>query len=225
MGGRKRTPRDERRRTHGQNFLARASVVREFLARAEIAEADHVVEFGAGTGALTVPLARTGARVTAVERDPVWAQRLRRHLRQEGVEHQVKVVQADLRRFRLPDPPYRVACNPPFGLTTHLLRTLLDAPESGPERADLLLQREVALKRAQSPPTTLQSAAWAPWWSFELGPIVPREAFRPVPRVNAAWLIVRKRSPAVLPAWLAPGFADTLRASWSPPQPPQESPQ
>lgn len=218
MGGRKRTPRDERRRTHGQNFLARQSVVREFLARAELVAGDHVVEFGAGTGALTLPLARAGARVTAVERDPVWAEQLRRRLRQEGLQGRVEVVRADLRQLRLPDPPYRVAGSPPFGLTTHLLRKLLDDPGRGPERADLLVQREVAVKRAEEPPTTLLSAAWAPWWSFELGPVVPRHAFRPIPRVDAAWLIARKRCPSILPAWLAPEFADTLRKAWDPPQ-------
>lgn len=219
MGGRERTTRDERRRTHGQNFLARQSVVREFLARAELAGGENIVEFGAGTGALTIPLAKSGAQVTAVERDPAWAERLRQRLHQEGLERRVRVVGTDLRRFRLPKPPYRVASNPPFGLTTHLLRKLLDDPACGPERADLLVQREVAVKRTEQPPTTLQSAAWAPWWTFELGPIVPRHAFRPVPRVDAAWLVIRKRSPAVLPPWLAPEFADILRAAWEPPQP------
>lgn len=125
----------------------------------------------------------------------------------------------DLRKVRLPPTPYRVTCNPPFALTTALLDRLLEDPARGPERVDVLVQREVAVKRAAEPPSSLRSAAWAPWWSFELGPTVRRHAFHPVPRVDAAWLTVRKRTPAVLPAWLAPGFLDTLRQAWSPPQP------
>jgi 23S rRNA (adenine-N6)-dimethyltransferase len=224
VAGRKRTARDQRRRTHGQNFLRRQSVVRELLARAEITPGEHVVDLGAGAGALTLPLARAGALVTAVERDPAWADELRRRARREGLAEHVAVVRADARRFRLPDPPYRVAANLPFGFTTELLRRLLDDPERGPDRADLLVQRAVAVKRAALPPTTVQSAAWAPWWTFELGPVVPREAFRPVPRVDGAWLVVRKRTPPLLPTWLAPDFAAVLRERWDPPPRAMRSP-
>ncbi|QBI19571.1 methyltransferase domain-containing protein [Egibacter rhizosphaerae] len=215
MGGRKRhTSRDARRRTHGQSFLVRQSVVREFLARAELAPGERVVEFGAGTGALTVPLATTGARVIAVERDPAWARQLRERVRAEGLHDRVEVVRADLRAYALPRSPYRVVSSPPFALTTDLMRRLCDDPDRGPERADLLVQHEVAVKRAAEPPATLQSSAWAPWWTFELGPVVPRQAFRPVPRVDGAWLTVRKREPPVLPTRLAPGFREVLRPAW-----------
>lgn len=221
MAGRTRTARDQRRRSHGQNFLARPSVVQELLARADLRPGDRVLELGAGTGALTLPLATAGARVTAVERDGVWAARLRRRVRDAGLQERVAVVEADLRRLRLPPPPYRVVSNIPFGLTTKVLRLLLDDPEAGPDRADLLVQREVAVKRCHEPPTTLRSAAWAPWWSFELGPVVPRQAFRPVPGVDGAWLVVRKRRPPVLPPWLAAAFGDALREAWDPPAPPR----
>jgi 23S rRNA (adenine-N6)-dimethyltransferase len=134
-----------------------------------------------------------------------------------GLSNRVWVVHGDLRHVPLPDRPYRVVSSPPFGLTTALMARLLDDPRAGPYRADLLIQREVAVKRAAEPPTSLRSAAWAPWWAFELGERVPREAFRPVPRVDAAWLTVRRRDPYVLPAWLAPGYAEALRGVWNPP--------
>jgi 23S rRNA (adenine-N6)-dimethyltransferase len=217
VAGRKRTARDERRRAHGQNFLGCQSAIGDLVERLALGPDEHVVELGAGHGTLTLPLARAGARVTAVEVDPVWADRLRRRLRDAGLERRARVVRADLRRFRLPTPPYRVVSNVPFGLTTDVLRLLLDDPAHGPERADLLVQREVARKRAATPPTTLLSASWAPWWSFELGPVVPRTAFRPVPRVDGAWLEVHRRSPPLLPLWLAPRLEDVLRPAWSPP--------
>jgi hypothetical protein len=44
----------------------------------------------------------------------------------------------------------------------------------------------------------------APWWVFELGFEVSRTSFRPVPRVDAAVLTIRRREPGVLPEWLAP---------------------
>jgi 23S rRNA (adenine-N6)-dimethyltransferase len=217
VAGRRRSSRDERRRAHGQNFLASDSVVGELLERVEVLAGEHVLDLGAGRGALTFPLARAGARVTAVELDPAWAAELRHRVRRHALDDRVRVVRADLRRFRLPPPPYRVVSNVPFNVTTALLRLLLDDPDRGPERADLLLQREVARKRAAEPPTTLLSATWAPWWSFELGPTVLRGAFRPVPRVDAAWLEVRKRVPPLLPTWVAPRFAEALRTVWAPP--------
>lgn len=215
MAGRqRRTARDQRRRTDGQNFLVDPRVVADLLARAEVLPGQLVVEVGAGTGALTLPLAHAGARVLAVERDAHWARRLRRSVGAAGLAGRVRVVETDLRRVRLPSAPYRVVANPPFSLTTALLSRLLDDPEGGPWRADLLLQREVARKRAATPPSSLRSAAWAPWWAFDLGPTVPRSAFRPVPRVDAAWLTVHRRDPPVLPTWLAADFAETLRSPW-----------
>lgn len=90
MAARRRTARDQRRRTHGQNFLADPRVATAFLRRAELRPDDLVVEFGAGTGALTVPLAEHGVTVWAVEADPVWARRLRRRLVAEGLSDRVR---------------------------------------------------------------------------------------------------------------------------------------
>lgn len=178
-----------------------------------------MVDVGAGTGALTIPMAEAGARVVAVERDDAWITRLRQRVTAAGVSDRVRVVHADLRTYRWPPTPYRVISNPPFGLTTALLARLLDRPSRGPVRADLVVQLEVARKRAQQPPGSLRSAAWAPWWQFALGERIDRTAFRPIPRVDAAVLTIRRREQPVLPEWLARDFADALRPAWRPPQP------
>ncbi len=214
MSARRRTPRDQRRREYGQNLLADGEVVERLLPRLALRTDELIADVGAGAGALTVPLALAGARVLAVERDPAMQRELRAAISRAGVARRVTVVPADLRRVRWPQVAYRVVANPPFGLTTALLSRLLDDPAGGLQRADLLLQAEVARKRATQPPTSLHSAAWAPWWSFELGERVDRRAFRPVPRVDAAWLTIRRRDPAILPQWLAPTFVDVIRPAW-----------
>ena len=173
-----------------------------------------VVDLGAGTGALTVPLARAGARVWAVEADPVWADRLQDRLTGAGLDHLVRVIRADIARLRLPAEPYRVVANPPFGLTTAILARLLDQPAAGPERADLLVERAVARKHATEPAIALRTAAWAPWWRFDLGPTAGRDAFRPRPGVDAQVLRIHRRRPPVLPEHLAPDFREVLRPSW-----------
>lgn len=214
---RRRTARDTRRRKLGQNFLADRREVQRIIEAADVRSDELIVEVGAGRGALTLPLARAGARVISVETDPTWVERLQEGLSSAGLDDRVEVRHGDLQSIRFPDDAYRVISNPPFGLSTALFCQLFDDPGSGPWRADLLLQHEVARKRAASPPTSLRSAAWAPWWEFELGHTVPARAFRPIPRVDAALLTVRRRDPAVLPEWLGPQMRQLLRPGWHPP--------
>lgn len=177
---------------------------------------DLVVEIGAGSGVMTLELARTGAEVVAVEPDPVWVERARDRLRSAGVADRVRLVVGDARGVPMPSHPYRVAANLPFGLTTELLAMLLDHPQRGPERADVIVQREVAVKHSTSPPVSLRTAAWVPWWTFERGLRIDREAFRPRPSVDAQVLTVRRRPEPVLPVELAPGFGELLRPGWPP---------
>jgi len=208
-----RTERDRRRRVLGQNFLVDTTLIDLFVDGLGIGADDLVVDLGAGTGALTLPLARTGATVWAVESDPDWIARLRTNLSAQAPD--VRVIAADIRRLRLPRVSYRVVANPPFGITTELLSRLLDDPSRGPDRADLIVQHEVARKHATTPPVALRTAAWAPWWTFEIGMRFDRDAFRPRPSVDASQLTLRKRMPALLPDRLAPDFVETLRPSWT----------
>ena len=215
MSGRlRRTERDERRRSFGQNFLVDQALISRFVRGLELGPDDLVVDVGAGSGALTRPITLTGAAAWAVEPDPVWAQRLRKHVVECGASDRVRVIETDVRRLRLPKDPYRVVGNPPFGLTTDLMSLLLDDPSRGPTRADLILQFEVARKHSICPPTTLRAAGWAPWWEFEMGPTIPRTAFRPRPSVDAAVLTIRKRRPAILPEHLSATFLERLRPGW-----------
>ena len=211
----KRTPRNERRRRLGQNFLD-ADVAKTVVAGASFQPSDLVVEIGAGLGSLTFPLARCVSQVLAVEIDPVLAVRLRRELQRRKVTN-VLVVCCDARRYRPPRQPFRAFGSLPFGATTALMRHLLDDPGSQLERADLVVQWEVARKRATTPPSSVLSATWAPWWDFELGPRISAEAFRPLPRVDGAVLRIRRREPAVLPIDLAIPFGEFLRNHWSVP--------
>ncbi len=183
------------------------------VAACDFAPGELVVEVGAGAGALTLPLARRGLEVLAVERDPVWAERVR--ARVTGVAGaRVRVVCADFLALPLPVRPFRVVSSVPFGVTTEIFRRLFDDPRTPLARADLIVQWEVARKRAESPPNTLLSTAWAPWWEFELVERIPAHAFRPVPRVDAAVLRVTRRRPSLLPESLAPSYAAFIRSRW-----------
>jgi 23S rRNA (adenine-N6)-dimethyltransferase len=202
-----RTPRDARRRAYAQNFLASDALAAQLVREANVASSELVVEIGAGTGILTAGLARRAGAVRAVELDPTLAAGLRRRF---GGWSNVTVVEGDAVRAALPEEPFRVVANLPFNVTTALLRRLLD-PRNSLVRADLVLQWEVARKRAGKPRTAL-SASWAPWWRFRLGRRIPSAAFRPRPAVDAGILIAERRRRALLPPEAYDDYARFARA-------------
>jgi 23S rRNA (adenine-N6)-dimethyltransferase len=206
----RRTRRDWRRRQLGQNFLDPA-IAEEIVEAAGLVPGELVVEVGAGSGVLTRALARRAVRLIAVEPDPDWAHRLRERL---AGSPGVCVVPRDFLAIELPREPFRVVGSLPFGRTTDILRRLLDDPATSLWRADVIVQWEVAVKRAARPPATLLSTAWAPWWAFELVRRVPAQRFRPVPRVDGGVLAITRRDPPLLPNRMAEPFADFLRRQW-----------
>jgi 23S rRNA (adenine-N6)-dimethyltransferase len=172
----------------GQNDLHDPRVAAA-MARHVAATSGPVVELGAGHGALTRALAAvltSGRQVTAVELDPARAERLRRR-RLPGVH----VVTGDALRHPLPDRPHVVVGNLPFHLTTPVLRRLLH--QGRWTDAVLLVQWEVARKRAAIGGTTLLTARWWPWFDVVLGGRVPATAFRPVPAVDGGILLLHRR--------------------------------
>lgn len=174
----------------GQNLL----VDRQVIDRAVdlVPDADRpVVEWAAGRGALTLPLARLGRPVEAVEIDPRSVARLAR-----VVPGNVTVTRDDILRHAPPSDPYDLVCNVPFHLTTPVLRRLFTL--SGWQRAVLITQWEVARKRAAVGGATLLTAQWWPWFTPRLDRRVPAVAFRPRPSVDAGLLVVDRRQDPLL---------------------------
>jgi 23S rRNA (adenine-N6)-dimethyltransferase len=208
----RRTPRDDRRRRLGQNFL-KPEVARALVTEASFLATDVVVEIGAGLGSCTFPLAREVDQVVAIEADQFVADQLRRAVQRLGATN-VRVLDVDALKYRFGRRPFRVFGSLPFGVTTALMRRLFDDPTVALERADLVVQWDVARKRAAVPPATLLSTTWAPWWEFSLGRRIPASAFRPVPSVDAAVLRVTRRIPPLLPFELATGYREFVRQEW-----------
>ncbi len=209
MSAHLRTPRDERRRRLGQNFL-RPEFADRIVAEADFRPGDLVVEFGAGLGAITIALAKRQVDVVAIEIDPVWVARLRDRVG-GAFQDKVRVVEGDFLSLRLPTEPFRVVGSLPFGYTTDVLRRLLDDPRVTLERADLIVQWAVARKRVALPPSTRLSTTWVPWWEFRLGRHVPASAFRPVPRVDSGVLIITPRKPPILSPSMARSYSEFVR--------------
>ena len=186
-------PRPFGRHEHGQNFLVDASVPAALAAVVAGYPPRPLLELGPGDGALTAALLRLPGRpLTAVELDPHRVARLRRRFGDA-----VTVVHGDLLDARL-DRPVDVVSNVPYAVTTPLLRRLLGAPRWA--HALLLVQWEVARKRAAVGGTSALTARWWPWFTFTLHDRVPARAFRPVPAVDGGVLEIARRDAPLLDA-------------------------
>jgi len=174
----------------GAHFLHDRPLIRRLVRAAAAGPGRLVLDLGAGHGAITFPLAATGARVIAVERDPRLAAGLRRRLAGQPL---VTVVAADLREVPLPGREFLVVANIPFATTTALLRRLAGDPAARFGGAELITAWGVARWLTAPVPRDAETAWWTARYEFRLAGRVPAASFRPCPAVAAAHLSVRRR--------------------------------
>jgi 23S rRNA (adenine-N6)-dimethyltransferase len=191
----------------GQHFLRSSRLAETIVREAGVQPGDLVLDLGAGRGALTTPLVRAGARVTAIEHDPALAADLR------GRFPGVRVVEADARRWAWPDEPFAVVANLPFAAASSILSSLLD-PSVPLRRADVIVQWDFAAKQAAVWPSTMRSALWGAWWRLSIPRRLAPFAFAPPPSVFAAVLAIRRLDEPLIDAAEARAYGDFLRANW-----------
>jgi 23S rRNA (adenine-N6)-dimethyltransferase len=158
---------------------------RQLVRSAGIRPGDLVLDLGAGRGAITGALVSAGAQVVAVELHPARAQELRRRF----AEAPVTVVRADACDLRLPRRPFRVVANPPFGITTALLRRLL-SPGSRLLSADVVVPPAAAARWAAG--RAPGSRRWSQVFSLRVVRQLPRDVFRPPAPGSAAVLRIER---------------------------------
>ena len=199
------------RRAFGQNFVADPNTVRRIARMAagggtngDFARS-HVVEIGPGLGSLTLALAETGVRITAIEIDHGIVPVLRHVVADAGVD--VRVVEADAREVDWndiiePGTTATVVANLPYNVATPLVADLLDAVPAI-TRFVVMVQKEVAQRLAATPGSSEYGAISvkvAYWGSARILGDVPPTVFVPRPKVTSSIIeITRSPLPAVGP--------------------------
>jgi 16S rRNA (adenine1518-N6/adenine1519-N6)-dimethyltransferase len=182
----------------GQNFVVDAGTVRRIVRIAGVGAADHVVEVGPGLGSLTLALLETGARVTAVEIDPILAAALAQTVVERAPEFaaNLTVIGADAMKIdALPHSPTALVANLPYNVSVPVILHFLEK-FSSLERILVMVQSEVADRLAAPPGSRTYGipSAKAAWYcSVRRAGDVGRAVFWPVPRVDSALVLMQRR--------------------------------
>jgi len=153
------------RKSLGQNFVHDANTVRRVVSTSGVGRSDSVMEVGPGLGSLTLALLDRGATVTAVEIDPVLADRLPQTIAEHSHSeiHRLTVLNRDvlsLRRGDLapktttaptgPSAPTALVANLPYNVAVlALLHLLAEFPSI--QTLTVMVQAEVAERLAAEP--------------------------------------------------------------------------
>ena len=180
------------RRRLGQHFLIDEKILDRMVQYGEIAENDVVLDVGAGRGELTVKLAERAGKVIAVELDPELAEEARRRLK--GYDN-VELLVGDILKLK-PTGFNKVVSNPPYNISRKLLEWLIDG---GAERIVLTLQREFASKLVAEPGSMKYlyiSFLSNILYESSIVEFIPRNMFRPMPKVDSAIVLMKRRRDA-----------------------------
>jgi 16S rRNA (adenine1518-N6/adenine1519-N6)-dimethyltransferase len=175
----------------GQNFLIDRSVLRQIVAAAEIDAADSILEVGAGTGVLTLALARQARRVVAVELERDMLALLAETTRECA---NVEIVARNLLHL---DPvaifgsaPYKLVANLPYYITAPTFRHFLESANA-PRLIVVMVQEEVAERITAAPGDLSLLAVSVQFYGRpHIVARVPAAAFYPAPKVDSAILRV-----------------------------------
>ncbi len=188
----------------GQNFLIDNHAIAEILG-AIPEDAKAILEIGPGRGALTLPLARLGARILLLEKDEQVLAGTRTYLKIEGVEN-FTAWEGDALEFDFAsiwndghaEGDIVVVSNLPYNIATEIMFRLLNF-QSKISAMVLMFQEEVARRISASSGSKAYGAISVlvqNYYQVEHILKLSPESFRPRPRVESGVLkFVRRERP------------------------------
>lgn len=175
-----------------QNFLTDTNIARKIVSRLECIESDTVFEIGPGRGMLTELIAKSGARLIAVEIDRTLIDDLRNKLNRHP---NVTIVNTDFLSI-IPsdyiDGRFKLIGNIPYDITSPLVDWVIRYRHSL-DRVVMTMQRELADRIASGP----GSRDWAPisiflqlHYKIARAMTIAPQAFYPKPKVFSTTLVL-----------------------------------
>ena len=201
----------------GQNFLFDPSILKRIIQVAQLDREDLIVEIGPGPGRLTRMLAEKVKKVIAIELDKKLYERLKAEL--AGYSN-VELIHGDALEYSYENlPEFKVVANIPYYITTPIIFRLLEIKnppfplligggEGGLNKGGmgdflmknnlksmtLTVQREVA-ERIVATPGGKDYGVLSIMVQYYAKPnlkfIIPKETFRPVPKVDSAVIYIK----------------------------------
>jgi 16S rRNA (adenine1518-N6/adenine1519-N6)-dimethyltransferase len=199
----------------GQNFLYDPSILSRIIFAADLTGEDTVVEIGPGPGRMTRMLAERAKRLIAIELDHDLYERLKGDF---IAYRNVEIVHGDVLRFPFEAlDAFKVVSNIPYYITTPIIFRLLDAKRSLISMT-LTIQKEVA-ERIVARPGNRDYGVLSIGTQFyaepELKFIIPKEAFRPIPKVDSAVIHMKIRKEAAVTVQDTTMFFRVVKASFA----------
>jgi len=178
----------------GQHFLKSPSAISKIVELIDPRPDESIIEIGPGRGALTMALAPSGAKITAVEFDRVLAEYL-----SDAVKcySNVAIINQDFLSYQPEESQFKLVGNIPYNITSPVVDWIV-AYRQSITCVYLMLQREMAERLASSP----GSKGWSPiailtQLHFDLRRCfdIPARDFSPPPKVVSSVVeLVRKTS-------------------------------
>lgn len=174
----------------GQNFLYDASILEKIIGAAGLSSEDTVVEIGPGPGKLTRLLAKRVQKVIAIELDERLHERLEGEL--AGINN-IELVQGDALEYPYENlKDFKVVANIPYYITTPIIFKLLEHRQHL-KSITITVQKEIAERIVAGPGGKEYGRLSIMVQYFgrpEIKLMIPKEAFRPVPKVDSAVICI-----------------------------------
>jgi len=203
------------RRRLGQHFLYDPAILRKIVQAAQLLPEDTVIEIGPGPGRLTKMLADHAQKVIAIEVDNALYERLSREL--SGYEN-IELIRGDALEYPFDTLcEFKVVANIPYYITTPIVFTLLNH-RGLLKSMTMSVQKEVA-ERIVAKPGGKEYGVLSIMVQYhgipELKFVVPRGAFRPVPKVDSAVIHMDIFEKPVISVTDEKFFARVVKAAFS----------
>lgn len=182
----------------GQNFLQDTNLLKSLVRLAEVDKTTNVLEIGLGKGALTSVLVENAKKVVGYEIDKSLVPFLKDRF--AGVKNLTLVLgdalKADIKEIEshFGNEEFAVVANLPYYITSPLIFKFLEQTDRAVFLA-IMVQKEVA-ERIVAKPSTPEYGALSVVCQHhadcKIKKIVSRKMFYPVPKVDSAFIVIKK---------------------------------